>query len=485
MAKNTIMDNAFIIVFIIGIVIVAVAFGMGVNSAGQLFAVKHPGGTTPASDSPIPPTPTDIADIFPENSFWIVYQQAASTYNLRVATNVDKNGNCGYDSSGKLKGNWQCDIITKVTKSWDGRTFGIALDSKNTPHISYYMEEVPPGHAVEFGDLGYTTPIQPGTGNCGPNNDWQCDRIDYQQNRLVGEYSSIAFDNNDKPYIAYSIRGPPGTYYALKIATPQVNGNCGYDYSGNFIGNWQCDEIDSKNWVGRFNSIAIDNTGTLHISYWNGNNGDVLYAKSVNSGGNCGNSKWQCSKVDIEGNVGLEGGPRSMDVDSQGTVYISSNRGSCPGQGPYERCLRVSKYVGSGGNCGYDKSGIFVGDWQCETIDDDVFSGRYSSLVIDKNDVPHVFYHHHDTVEAFLRHAYYVGGGLGNCIPNKDWKCEDIIHQTGTYNAADIYLNKYLVSPYSTYVGILGYAIKGPSNKWETQIIEQTGQGSHSLAAVK
>ncbi len=430
--------------------------------------------------------PSTARPKWPEHSVWIAYSPnpnyGQAPRKLKAATNVNVNGNCGYDAGGSLIGNWQCDVLAPMPQSSDHHGVSIALDKDNTPHISFYMEAAAPcpgDSGVPFGDLGYAVRLPSGNGNCGPGNQWRCDRVDRDDCRIIGESSSIAFDHTGKPYISYSDRelGSNG-HIRLKIATPKSGGNCGPSNT------WQCDVLDeiSGTWVGDYNSILIDNAGIVHVAYWDANEGDStgaqLYAKRVGSGGNCGNGAWECRKIDVEGNVGHFSGPRSMAIDRDGIVYITSHK-RIPPYSDLEGALRVNKYVGSGGNCGYDLSGNFVGDWECENVEEVQRAGNWSSIVFDKQNIPHSF-HGRFNEPRDISHAYYVGGGAGNCVPNSDWNCEIIQSAEYLTVSGDLYLHETPVVTFSDRNNrFLNVATKipgncGPSNDWDCQVIDNT-----------
>jgi hypothetical protein len=76
--------------------------------------------------------------------------------------------------------------------------------------------------------------------------------------------------------------------YAVRVET---DGNCGG-------GKWQCTIIDSSGQVGKYTSLVLDSGNKAHISYYDDSNGNLKYAHEVASSGNCGGGKWQCTTVD-------------------------------------------------------------------------------------------------------------------------------------------------------------------------------------------
>jgi len=78
----------------------------------------------------------------------------------------------------------------------------------------------------------------------------------------LGKPNSLALDNSDNPYISYYDHHPN---YDLKLA--HFNGTV-----------WITQTVDSGGWVGQYSSLALDQAGCPHISYYDATNGDLKYA---------------------------------------------------------------------------------------------------------------------------------------------------------------------------------------------------------------
>ena len=68
---------------------------------------------------------------------------------------------------------------------------------------------------------------------------------------------------------------------------------------------WFIETVDPAWGVGSHVSVAIDDSGTTYISYYDATNKDLKMAKHVGSGGNCGpNNDWSCKTIDSGEDVG-------------------------------------------------------------------------------------------------------------------------------------------------------------------------------------
>ena len=91
-------------------------------------------------------------------------------------------------------------------------------------------------------------------------------------------------------------------------------------YATNQSGSWANTTVDSVGTVGQYTSIAIDSNDVVHISYYDATNKDLKYATNMQSSivsGVGGVIKF----VDRDTKVGNEG--TSIAVDSNGDVHIS------------------------------------------------------------------------------------------------------------------------------------------------------------------
>jgi len=121
----------------------------------------------------------------------------------------------------------------------------------------------------------------------------------------VGYYSSIEVDNTGKVHIAYY----DNFRHALKYASGVISG-------GNWV--WTIETVDDNSAadydVGKYASIGVNNNGVPFISYYDANAGDLKLANKPT------NSQWVLQVIDKEGDVGKY---TSLDIDSLGYPHIS------------------------------------------------------------------------------------------------------------------------------------------------------------------
>jgi len=228
--------------------------------------------------------------------------------------------------------------------------------------------------------------------------DWQNGLVD--EVAVIGKYTSIDVDANDKVHISYV----DDTKHKLKYATnasgswgtPAViddinaligatsigvftNGTVNMSYFSEgehlkFASNnpplpWTIETADSSTTVGRYSALALDKDGYAHIAYWDEDNGDLRYAT------NAGDS-WVYYVVDDEGYVGKY---PSIALDAAGKVHIAYL---------YEYFGHIPSVTAL--NLRYATNAS--GSWQWETVDDVGFVGEYSSIVLDASNTVHISY---------------------------------------------------------------------------------------------
>jgi len=345
---------------------------------------------------------TSVA-IDPFNNTTYVSYYDATNKALRMAMNrgFGSGGNCGPNNS------WLCQTVDSGADF--GKYSSIAIKPVSGGGI-YYPEIGIAYYDATNGKLKYAY-----TKIC-PTCSWSKDTVDQPilfPTDNIGRYTSLKYNSNGTPYIAYYFENTGGVD-ALKVASyVGSGGNCGY---GTVTGEWQCDTIKTGEGVGQYASLALDGAGNRHIAYYDAANGDLWYA-SDRIGTNCGpgGNTWICYPVDSLNNVGQYA---SLYVDNGNHFHIAY----------YDATIDALKYavdVGGNGNCGV------LGSAQCDTIDD-MPAGSHPlgvSMAEFYAGYPIIAYQSKNGDLNVARPAAVVPGKLLNCGPTAQgytWYCETI-----------------------------------------------------------
>lgn len=245
---------------------------------------------------------------------------------------------------------WALEVVDDEDQVGTG--VSIALDSNNTPHISYINDFT----------LRLKYAVKTETG-------WDImDNVDGIGGYNGGFFSSIAVGKNGDVHISY-YRDSGGIndyclrYVMIKDGTPTYE--LVDDYAGGILGT--------------HNSIALDADGTPHISYYDQANEDLKYAYK-------NGTLWTITTVDNTGSVGSY---TSLKLDKKGRPHISY-------------------YDIGNGNLKY--AFINGSSWSTETVDDSANNvGRFSSLDLDRDGYPHISYW--DFTTQNLKYAYKDASG--------------------------------------------------------------------------
>jgi hypothetical protein len=177
-------------------------------------------------------------------------------------------------------------------------------------------------------------------------------------NQPVGHYNSIAIDSTDKVHISY--------YKFIAVDSSALK------YATNISDSWVTETVDDTGDSGYHNSIAIDSIDRVHISYFDTTLKDLEVA--TNSSGS-----WVSETVDSTGDVGFN---TSMAIDSANKGHISY----------YDATNFDLKYATNQS-----------GSWVPETVDSTGFVGFGTSVALDSKDNVHISYI--DATNLALKHA--------------------------------------------------------------------------------
>jgi len=303
-------------------------------------------------------------------------------------------------ASGRF-GNWSRETIESGGEGDIGKFTSIAAAGSGLTlqlHISYLGRD----KQLRYADYGLRF--------SNPTPNWQKGLVD--EIAVIGKYTSIDVDANDKVHISYV----DDTKHKLKYATNALGSwgapaviddinaligatsigvftdgtvNMSYFSDGEqlkFASNdpplWTIETADSSTTVGRYSALALDKDGHAHIAYWDEDNGDLRYATNASG-------SWVNAVVDTTGYVGKY---PSIALDAAGKVHIAYL---------YEYFSIVSaKELRYATNA----SGL----WQWEAVDDEGFVGEYSAIVLDASNTVHMSYF--DLTRGELKYAHGTAG---------------------------------------------------------------------------
>lgn len=221
-----------------------------------------------------------------------------------------------------------------------GMYSSITIDSRNRPHISYYdavnrnlkyayldTSTNPATWVVDTVNRGFlgndygtwTSIVTLDVGNqtvplisfmdetlddlkfiTGKVGDWEeVETVDGGD--IKGGYSSIALDKNNNIYISY---------YACGERTSETNFACSkgdLKIARRKAGQWTSAVVHSRDNIGGWTSLTIDEDNRAHISYYSFTDMDLWYAYSetdIAAGGNVSGVRWNTSRLASNGDVG-------------------------------------------------------------------------------------------------------------------------------------------------------------------------------------
>ncbi|UCE66686.1 MAG: hypothetical protein JSU85_01320 [Candidatus Zixiibacteriota bacterium] len=185
---------------------------------------------------------------------------------------------------------WSVEVVDSIGDA--GLYCSIALDSQNVPHISYQQE-----YLGYHWSLKYATPADTG---------WYKIFVDCSYDTSIaeiGEYSSIAINNDGYPCISYTQNGPDEVKYAYKDS-----------------GGWHIDVVNNDVYQTYYNMLRLFNGETPVIGYHRlgDQNDNIMEIASYNSA----DSSWTIVQVPDSAEYISYGDMLGFDIDNQNNFYF-------------------------------------------------------------------------------------------------------------------------------------------------------------------
>ena len=287
-------------------------------------------------------------------------------------------------------------MVETVDDTWRvGKYTSLALDSNGNPHISYTNHS-------DARDLKYAR---------WNGSKWLIETVD-GANSDVGKHNALALDSNNRPHIVYGYVRETDSWEHVSPRYAHWNGSA-----------WQISDVDADAHMDTSDSysptsIAVDSTGTPHISYyqrawWDGSSWYNLYdLKYATWDG----TAWQTTTVhettDSVANSEIAGRYNSIVVDSEDNPHIAYDyywyRGYPYYQYKWE--LRHATHDGT--------------SWSHEGVDQSTSTydrpGRVPSIAMDADDNIHISYYS-DYDDYALRYAFYNGSSWTISVASPDY----------------------------------------------------------------
>ena len=261
----------------------------------------------------------------------------------------------------------------------EGASFcSLALDSQQRPRISW----------ADFGTVvGCKLRYASWDGKS-----WAKEAIPMKA-ETVAYYTSLVLDANDRPSISfYEYDGPKGSPYRVRMRVVMWNGQF-----------WQVSTVDGDNQSGKFNAMAIDAGGHLHLAYANVNAGTAGMRYGFWDG-----SSWHREEADgrDQNNLGYVGQAACIVLDRAGNPHLSYMNNS---NLTVKYAVRMNNH------------------WTSEVVDQLLAVGYpdRNSIALDEEERPYISYY--DAGRGILKLAHRVG---------QTWKAETIDGNDSGYTSS-------------------------------------------------
>jgi len=223
---------------------------------------------------------------------------------------VDKEGNLhvAYVVDDGAKNPVKYGFWDHKTKRWfvmtiaQGGSFcSLTLDSQQRPHIAYVDAGTMPGSKLNYARWDGAT--------------WKIQAVPLNA-EIIAYDSSIALDAHDRPSISfYEYTGPRGSNFRVRQRVVRFNG----EY-------WAVETVDGDNQSGKFNSMAIDAQGHVHLAYANVN-GMTAGTRYASWDG----ASWKLQVLEgLPANQAYVGYSMCLALDREGNPHISYSQYSPP-----------------------------------------------------------------------------------------------------------------------------------------------------------
>jgi len=240
---------------------------------------------------------------------YISYYDSVNTALMMAHEVAPGTGNCRDE-------NWMCETVQS----------GDSVGKYSSIDVVYIESSNPILNHTKIGISFYDATKQRlryATCNSGPMYDcvWQVYNVDDSSNEQVsvGQYSSLKFDSENVPHIAYHSYNIPLLVSSVKFASYVGEG------TGNCIdgGSFDCETIDSaSDTLGHGSYASLDYnlySGDPIVAFYNAEDDALEMASPIRFPDECSNADWTCRIIDDDGNVGKY---VSLHAPKMGTIRI-------------------------------------------------------------------------------------------------------------------------------------------------------------------